>query len=160
MNDSWVSLQGWVGTEVVLRETPTGDHVASFRLGCTPRFLRRGAWVDGQTSWYTVNAWRSLAEHVAGSVRKGDPVIVHGRIKVDVWQRAEGTEPSVRCVVEAGTIGHDLTKGTAVFKRAARPEQSSPEEDVRLKEMVHGEPASLSQLTNEGEPRSSAQPAA
>ena len=163
MSTSWVSLQGWVGTEVSLRDTPAG-RVASFRLGCTPRFLRRGEWVDGQTSWYTVNAWRGLAEHVGGSVRKGEPVIVHGRLKVDVWQRDADAEPSVRPVVEAVSIGHDLSKGTALFTRAPRAEERpAPDEDPALRELVHAEPAALEQLTGEGDilqPPGSAQPAA
>ena len=33
---------------------------ASFRLGCTPRWRKGDTWVDGQTSWFTVNCWRGL----------------------------------------------------------------------------------------------------
>src|SRR3954453_6368630 len=54
MNESYVTVQGWVGNEVDLRDV--GDtQVASFRVGSTPRYNKGGAWVDGQTSWYTVN---------------------------------------------------------------------------------------------------------
>ena len=60
---------------------------ASFRVGSTPRYLRNGTWVDGQTSWFTVNCWRSLGRNVAESVRRGDAVVVHGRVRVDVWER-------------------------------------------------------------------------
>jgi single-strand DNA-binding protein len=55
MYESWVTLQGWVGGEVTVRDA-NGASVSTFRVGCTPRYVRAGAWVDGQTSWYTVNA--------------------------------------------------------------------------------------------------------
>ena len=59
MNESYVTLQGWVGGDVDLRDV--GDtQCASFRVGSTPRYLRNGSWVDGQTSWFTVNCWRGL----------------------------------------------------------------------------------------------------
>src|SRR4029079_18251554 len=99
MNESWVTLQGWVGGEVNTREAG-GTRVSTFRVGCTPRYLRNGMWVDGQTSWYTVHAWRTLGNNVAASVHKGDAVVVHGRVRVDVWER-EGQPPSVTHVVEA-----------------------------------------------------------
>lgn len=123
MNDSWVTLQGWVGGEVTSREA-NGTPVATFRLGCTPRFIRNGVWVDGQTSWYTVTAWRALATNVTESVRKGQPVVVHGRMRADVWER-EGLPTSVTHVVDATFVGHDLNRGTSSFERPVRPEREA-----------------------------------
>ncbi|MSZ76037.1 MAG: single-stranded DNA-binding protein, partial [Actinobacteria bacterium] len=86
MNDTTVTVQGWVGSDVSLRlagEAP----VASFRVATTPRRYSRKSqeWVDGATQWYTVTVWRALAENVARSVRRGDPVVVHGRLDVASW---------------------------------------------------------------------------
>jgi len=62
MNEAFVTFQGWVGNEVVHRETPQGN-VANLRVGSTPRIRRRnGEWVDGQTSWFSVTCWRGLAD--------------------------------------------------------------------------------------------------
>ena len=66
MNETYVTLQGWVGTDVVARETPYGT-VTSFRIGCTPRFMRNGQWTDDTTSWYTVNACRTVGDNDASS---------------------------------------------------------------------------------------------
>ena len=66
MNDTTITLQGWLGSDVDLRRA--GDvPVASFRLACTPRRFNRRTenWSDGVTQWYTVSAWRSLAENAA-----------------------------------------------------------------------------------------------
>ncbi len=122
MNEAFVTFQGWVGNEVVHRETQQGT-VANLRVGSTPRIRKRnGEWVDGPTSWFSVTCWRTLADHVRDSVRKGDPVLVHGRLRADVWERADG-QSSVTYVVDATYVGHDLNRGTAVFVEgpAARP---------------------------------------
>jgi single-strand DNA-binding protein len=135
MNDSYVTLQGWVGNDVDLREV--GDtQCASFRVGCTPRRQRAGIWTNGDTSWFTVNCWRSLARNVADSVRRGDAVVVHGRVKVDVWER-EGQPPSVAWMVDATFVGHDLTKGTSTFAKVLRQPAADPAADEELREMLH-----------------------
>lgn len=136
MNETYVTLQGWVGNEVDLRDV--GDtQCASFRVGCTPRFQRGGIWMDGDTSWYTINCWRSLARNVAESVRTGDAVVVHGRVKVDVWER-EGQPPSVAWVVDATFVGHDMSKGASTFTKALRTPAPDPGDDESVKELIHG----------------------
>ena len=154
MNETFVTFQGWVGNEVVHRETPQGN-VANLRVGSTPRIRKRsGEWVDGQTSWFSVTCWRGLADNVRDSIRKGDPVFVHGRLRTDVWEREDG-QTSVTYVVEATTVGHDLTRGTASFLRSTRPERVDTEEETNavLKEVLHDQPEELPQLDSLGRQR-------
>jgi single-strand DNA-binding protein len=114
--DAHVHLTGNVGGDVEYRNNTLP--VASFRLACTPRIRKAGEWVDGPTTWLTVTAFRSLAENLAGSLRRGDPVLVSGRLRTNVWNR-DGVEHE-RLVLEATSAGHDLTWGTSAFRRAAR----------------------------------------
>ena len=154
MNEAFVTFQGWVGNEVVHRETPQGN-VANLRVGSTPRIRKRsGEWVDGQTSWFSVTCWRGLADNVRDSIRKGDPVFVHGRLRTDVWEREDG-QSSVTYVVEATTVGHDLTRGTASFIKSVRPERVDTEEETNsvLKEVLHEQPDDLPQLDSLGRQR-------
>jgi len=150
MNEAFVTFQGWVGNDVVHRETPQGN-VANLRVGSTPRIRKRtGEWVDGPTSWFSVTCWRGLADSVRDSVHKGEPVIVHGRLRADVWEREDG-QTSTTYVVEALYLGHDLTRGTAVFLRTPRSERGEAEEsDQALKELLH-ESGDLPQLSSRGE---------
>lgn len=133
MNESYVTLQGWVGGDVDLRDVGESQ-VASFRVGSTPRYQRNGEWVDGTTSWFTVSCWRGLARNVAGSLRRGDAVVVHGRVRVETWTREDSTS-STSVVVDATFVGHDLTRGTSVFTKPARPQrdvgQAAPGETAR-----------------------------
>jgi single-strand DNA-binding protein len=134
MNESFITVQGYVGSTVLLRQA--GDHkVASFRLGVTPRKLDRatGQWHDGETQWYSVSAWRALGENVTASLRKGDPVVVQGRLTARTWINASHAEV-VSYEIEATHVGHDLHRGTTHFQKNVRPEaepvpgqQSAPE---------------------------------
>jgi single-strand DNA-binding protein len=96
-----------------------------------------------------------LADHVRDSVHKGEPVLVHGRLRTDVWEREDG-QSSVTYVVEAIYVGHDLSRGTASFVRVARPERGETDDETEqvLREMVHDAPGDLPQLDSLGQRRS------
>ena len=87
-------------------------------MASTPRYRKNSDWVDGNTTWLTVTCWRNLAEHAARSIRKGDPVIVIGKLRTNVWKGEEAVVE--RLILEATTIGHDLSRGTSVFSRVER----------------------------------------
>lgn len=119
MNDTVVTLVGNAATGVEYRETAAGG-VARFRFAVTPRRWdrRNSVWTDGGTSFYTVCAWRNLGANLTASVNIGDPLVVHGKLRV----RDEAKDGQRRTFVDidAVSIGHDLTWGTSAFKRVAR----------------------------------------
>ncbi|WP_393058191.1 single-stranded DNA-binding protein [Streptomyces sp. LN549] len=119
MNETLVTLVGNAATGVEFRET-AGGGMARFRFAVTPRRWDREKqlWTDGHTSFYTVWAWRTLASNLSGSVAVGEPLVVHGRLKV----REEEREGQRRTFVdiEAVAVGHDLTRGTSAFRRVVR----------------------------------------
>ncbi|WP_310964255.1 single-stranded DNA-binding protein [Nocardioides terrisoli] len=122
MNDTQITLAGWLGTEVTSRDA-SGTPVASFRVATTPRRFdkKSGEWVDGDTQWYSVTAWRQLAENCTVSLHRGDPVVVHGRLTAESWTNRAGiTVTSME--VEATFVGHDLGRGTTTFVRNPRSE--------------------------------------
>jgi single-strand DNA-binding protein len=132
VNDTMVTVVGNVATNVDYRESAAGG-MARFRFAVTPRRYDRqsGSWTDGHTSFYTVIAWRSLAINLAGSVSVGEPLLVHGRLKVREEERDGQRRTSVE--IDAVAVGHDLTRGTAAFRRVVKQEpnltrRATPEE--------------------------------
>ncbi|MET8399999.1 single-stranded DNA-binding protein [Streptomyces sp900116325] len=119
MNETVVTLVGNAATGVEFRETATGG-MARFRFAVTARRWDREQqfWTDGHTSFYTVWAWRTLASNLAGSVAVGEPLVVHGRLKVREEERDGQRRTFVD--IEALAVGHDLTRGTAAFRRVVR----------------------------------------
>jgi single-strand DNA-binding protein len=130
--DAYVQLTGNVGGTVEFRNNTVP--IASFRLAHTPRVRRNGEWVDAPTTWITVTCFRALAENVKASLHKGQPVLVAGRLRTNVWSK-EGVTYE-RLTLEATTVGHDLTRGTATFFRA-QSEGSTEDRDESLGELVN-----------------------
>jgi single-strand DNA-binding protein len=121
MNETTITLTGWLGGDVNRREA-NGVPVASFRVASTPRRFNRRTeeWVNGDTQWYSVTAWRQLAENCAASLRRGDPVVIHGRLSAETWTNKAGIEVT-SMDVEATFVGHDLSRGVSTFTRNQRP---------------------------------------
>ena len=118
MNDLTMTVTGWVATEPRHVVGPTGTRLTSFRLASTSRFFDRdkGEWVDGNTEWFTVRTFRNAAITVMNSIEKGQPVVVQGRLRTHQWDADAG--PRTDLVIDASSVGHDLTKGVATFTRA------------------------------------------
>lgn len=149
MGDTYVTFHGWVGNDVTHRDV-NGVAVANLRVASTPRIKRKGQWMDGDTTWYSVSAWRALADNIRDSVKKGDAVIVHGKLRTDAWKREDG-QISSTLLVEASFVGHDLCRGTSVFLRSTKPERPEGDDD-ELAEMMHREADDIRQLDSWGNP--------
>jgi len=119
VNELSLTVVGWVGSEPTLHVNDEGRvPFTTFRLGSTPRVYDRDqdAYVDAPTNWFTVKAFRALAGNVAASVRRGEPVVVHGRLRLDEWTTPEG-HPRTTAELVADTVGHDLGRGRTQFAR-------------------------------------------
>lgn len=124
-----ITIRGFVATGITSSTTPGGVATASFRLGSTSRRFDRETktWGDGHTNWFTVQGYRALAGTLGCSIRKGQPVIVVGKLKIRTWEKDGRVYHST--VIDAETVGHDLTFGSANFIRtASRPALSLVEQ--------------------------------
>jgi single-strand DNA-binding protein len=121
INDAQIVLAGFVASAPSFRRTTRGTSTASLRVAYTPRHINRdtGEWADGETSFVTVLCWRTLADNVAMCLRKGEPVLVKGRLRVRPFQDKEGAS-RIAVEVDAQSVGHDLTRGVAHFSRTHR----------------------------------------
>jgi single-strand DNA-binding protein len=130
MNDTFVTLVGNVVTDISSNTTPSGIETASFRMATTSRRYDKGisAWVDGDTSYVRVTCWRRMARHVTESLRKGEPVVVHGTLRVRDWEDRDG-QRRTSVEIDAHSLGHDLARGTTRFQRPPKREGSIPAGD-------------------------------
>ncbi len=119
LSETYVTVQGWVGSEPDFKEIGGQTARATFRIGSTPRQYDRslGTYVDKPTTWFTVECWRALAQNAFESVHLGQPVLVTGRLRTHEWTDDAGESRS-RVILEAFSLGHDLTRGTTTFTKA------------------------------------------
>ena len=120
MNEIFVTVNGTVGTEVRVFEGERSRR-AKFRLATAERYFDRdkSECVERETIWMDVVCWKRLADHVVASVRKGQPVIVRGRLRVTRYESDNGPRQGLEVI--ATSVGHDLALGQATFTRQPRP---------------------------------------
>ena len=119
VHEPLITVVGNVAGPPRQRVTPAGVVVADFRIAATPRRLDRAAntWGDGETLWFGVTAWRALAEHCTSSLKKGDRVVVTGRLTTRSWE-VEGGERRSGLEVDATSVGLELSRGSASYVKA------------------------------------------
>jgi len=115
---SEITLSGYVGSEVDFAKGE-GWSSARFRLGSTPYWRKGDEWVNGQTTWMTIRAYGTMAENVRASVRKGDPMVVSGRLRTRSWTAVDGSIHE-QLVIEAQALGHDMARGVSSLVRRDR----------------------------------------
>jgi single-strand DNA-binding protein len=130
--ENTITLRGFVTAEPKFwQPTPTHTPVTEIRVGSTPRRLNRatGEWENGDTSYYTVKCWRRLAVNVKGSLRKGDMVLIRGKVVTRTWVDDQ-QRTRMQMQVEADSVGHDLSFGWSHFNRGAQAPWNSVQDQA------------------------------
>jgi single-stranded DNA-binding protein len=117
MNEIQVTLRGNVATEPRYVRFDDGNTLTSFRLASTARRYdrERQEWVDRSTTYVNVTCRRAMATNAANSVRKGQPLLVTGKLTERHWSTNGRSGQTLE--IHAEGIGHDLTYGTSQFAR-------------------------------------------
>jgi single-strand DNA-binding protein len=123
-SENQVVIVGNLTDDPELRYIPNGSAVANFRVAVSRRVPDgSGGWKDAETSFFRVNAWRSLGENVAESLTKGTRVMVAGRLRSRSYETKEGESRNV-VEIEADEIGPSLRWATAKVERQGGSRQS------------------------------------
>jgi single-strand DNA-binding protein len=106
-----VALVGNITDDPELRYTQSGAALAGFTVAISHRSKTNGEWQDVNDGFFRCTAWRSVAENAAKSLKKGQRVMVIGKL----IQRSFETEGQKRTVVEIQVqhVGPDLQFATA-----------------------------------------------
>lgn len=135
-----LSVTGLVATTPRHLVTQDGLPITSFRLASSQRRFDRNQnkWIDGETNWFTVTAFRQLAINSSTSINKGDRVAVNGKLRVRDWDNGERAGTSVE--IEADSLGHDLSWGNSVFTRTVLVREPQPDADEDQSDLTSGNP--------------------
>lgn len=127
-----IVVVGNIASEPTLAVGDSGIPRVRFRLAndCRERDPRTGEWRDGETSFYSVTAFRALGEHAYASLRKGDRVIVTGRLRISEWVDGELKRSSADITADA--LGPDLRWGTTSFHGTKREQTGDAEASASL----------------------------
>lgn len=85
-----IMVIGNLGTDPEMRYTPSGAPVTSFRIAVSRSYNSQDGERRQETEWFTVVAWRNLAEQVNQYLSKGQKAFVEGRLQSNSFQRSDG----------------------------------------------------------------------
>ncbi len=115
-------LIGRLGADPELRYTQQGTAVISFDIAVS-RPYKSG---DGnrESDWFTIIAWRQLAELCAQYLKKGSQVAIEGRLQTRSYENKDGQRVKVYEIVaenvqfldRAGDAGQGSTTGSKSFQ--------------------------------------------
>jgi single-strand DNA-binding protein len=123
-----VVLAGNLTKDPELRFTQNGVPVCNFPIAVNRvRSKKSSKAVD----FFNVSCWRELGERVANYKKKGDPILVEGRLKYRTWQAPDGTK---RSAVEV------VADRVQFLRRAQNPQ---PENNPQAPEVAAGASAKV-----------------
>ncbi|MBC3191679.1 single-stranded DNA-binding protein [Pseudonocardia sp. C8] len=130
-----VTITGHLGQDPKFYSKDGSASAVRVSVAFTPREFdrRRGDWVQRPTVWHDVVAFGQLADNVHASLRKGDPVIVVGKLRDNSYtreSRQEGGEDILvrRTDLRADYVGLDLNRATVAVTKNRRPEPQADEQ--------------------------------
>lgn len=114
-----ITVLGTIATEPRHLITGEGLAIVSFRLASPQQRNSPGDDQEAEASsnWYTITGYRRLAINAAASLRKGDRVIVTGRLRLREWTAGDASGTTAE--IEADAIGPDLGWAKADVTRTA-----------------------------------------
>jgi single-strand DNA-binding protein len=123
-------MTGNLVSDPVRRVTATGVVVTRLRIASNHRrFDRdRGEWVSADPVYLDVNCWRQLGDNVAASLKKGDSVLVSGRLTMREYDDAHGGPRRQTYAIDAVSVSPDLCRYVTMLARPTRDPQSVTEQ--------------------------------
>lgn len=129
MNDTTLTMVGTLVDDPELRFLSSGAAVAKFRIANTPRKFDKDTnqWVDlkDQTLFMSCNIWRQTAENVAEGLKRGDRVVVIGRLRQRSYETREGEKRTV-IELECDEVAASLKFASVTSNRMKRSSGSQP----------------------------------
>ncbi len=105
LNMNRATLVGHAGRDPETRDLANGEKAATFTLATTERWKDREGQPAESTEWHRIVVYGPAVAAVETMVRKGDRVMVEGRIATREYRDREDVARSVTEIVVAGRQG-------------------------------------------------------
>jgi single-strand DNA-binding protein len=143
-NFNRVILAGNLTRDPELKYTPKGSAVARIGMAINRTWKSETGEQKEEVTFVDVEAWGRQAEVIAQYVKKGRPLLVEGRLKLDQWEdkNTHQKQSKLKVVLEAfsfldssrGDSGGEPVRRPAAVPAAAMASDGSPEAAVAPEE--------------------------
>src|ERR1700761_4314731 len=127
-----VVLVGNLTRDPELRYTPKGTAIAKIGLAVNRVWTNEAGEKKEEVTFVDVDVFGRTAENVGQYMRKGRPILIEGRLKLDQWDDKQTGQKRSRLGVVAETVqflgspGEGGGGGGAPASRPSRPAPASP----------------------------------
>ena len=80
-------VAGTIVRDPETKQMPNGDSVCNLRLAVNEKFRVSSGELKEKTIFLDVTCWRKQAESVQKYCRKGDPILIEGRLDFKEWEK-------------------------------------------------------------------------
>lgn len=110
-NETNLTIIGYLTSDPELKNTSSGLAVTNITIASTPSKFNKNTnqWEDGQTLFMRATAWRTMAEQIAASMKKGDKVIAFGKFVAESYKDKDGNDRTTTRL-DLESIGLDLSR--------------------------------------------------
>jgi single-strand DNA-binding protein len=114
MNANHVFILGRVTADPVLRTTPSGQSVVSMGVATNRTWTDKQGQKQEEVEFHNVVVWGKQAEYAATYLKKGQLVLVEGRLATRAWQDKDGHDRKVtEIIAEHVEFGPSVNSGKA-----------------------------------------------
>jgi len=142
MNLNKAMVIGNLTRDPELRNTPSGQSVASFSVATNLVWTDQSGQQQKKTEFHNIIAWRKLAEICSKYLHKGSKIYLEGRLQTTDWTGQDGVKRYRTEIVAENMIMLD-NKGTALPNNPSNgansgeatieiPEEPMDEEEIRV----------------------------
>lgn len=137
-NETNLTVVGYLTADPELKNTSSGLSVVNITIASTPSKFNKNTseWEDGQTLFMRATAWRTMAEQIAATMKKGDKVVALGRLIAESYKDKDGNDRTTTRL-DLESIGIDLSRvpkttysdvprGEPVYEFANKLDEDSP----------------------------------
>jgi single-strand DNA-binding protein len=132
MNLNKAMIIGNVTRDPELRNTPSGQSVASFSVATNLVWTDQSGQQQKKAEFHNVIAWRKLAEVCSKYLRKGSKVFIEGRLQTTDWTGQDGVKRYRTEIVAENMIMLDSKGGSPMG--GAMPNSGSSEATIEIPE--------------------------
>lgn len=122
-----VVLKGNLTKDPELKYITNGTAVTNFTVAVNRHFKRQDGSKDKETTYVDCEVWDSAAEHLAEYCAKGDPILVQGALKLDMWE-TDGQKRS-RLKVRVNNFDRLFRSGSGESSGSAETSSSESNEE-------------------------------
>lgn len=110
-NETNLTIVGYLTADPELKSTSTGLTVVNLTIASTPTKYDKNTneWVNGETTFMRASAWRTFAEQIGASLKKGDKVVALGRLVSQSYLDKDGNNRT-SMQLELESLGLDLSR--------------------------------------------------